>query len=326
MSRKISHYRLGLFVVAALVILIVLVVSVGGGNVLRPKVTVESYFNESVQGLDVGSKVRYRGVVIGTVSRITFTYTKYEQNKPPADRKQYVLVEMAIYPDLLGDVGGGRQFVDRLVADGLRIRMVPVGITGIVYLELDFNRNKPVLPISWVPRNLYIPSTRSTVLSFVEAAERLVAKLAPVDIERTARDIDTLLTTLNRKAEALDTEKLSREMGMALAELHRTLREVGQLAGREEWKSVPADLSAAATRLREIAESPELKGALSAIDRSAQRVDNVLAGRERDLSELIANLRAASANLRVLSDSLRHDPAGTLLRRPPKPTDAYAPP
>lgn len=325
MTRRMSHFRLGVFVVAAVLILIVLIVTVGGGNLLRQKVTVETYFNESVQGLDIGSKVRYRGVEIGAVSRISFTYTEYEQDRPPAERKQYVLVEMAVYPELLGDVGGGRQFVDKLVEDGLRIRMVPIGVTGIVYLELDFTRNTAVLPIGWVPHNLYIPSTRSTVTSFVDSVERLFAKLAPVDLEQTIGNIDRLLTTLNLKVDALDTERLSRDMSAAITELRGTLREVNQLAGREEWKSLPADLSATARRLREMAESPELQRTLAALERSSQRVDRVLEGREEDVSELIVNLRAASANLRSLSENLKRDPAATLLGRPPKPTDAYLP-
>ncbi|HJW23970.1 MAG TPA: MlaD family protein [Rhodocyclaceae bacterium] len=325
MNKKMSHFRLGIFVVVAVVILVVLIVSVGGGNAWRRKVVVETYFDESVQGLDIGSKVRYRGVVIGAVSRISFTYTEYEQDKAPADRKQYVLVEMAVYPELLGDVGGGQRFVAQLVQDGLRVRMAPVGITGIVYLEIDFTRNNAVLPINWQPQHLYIPSTRSTVLNFVDSLEHLMDKLAPVDLDRTMAKIDKLLTTLNGKVDALDTEKLSREMSATLADLHGTLREVSQLVGREEWKSVPADLSATARRLREIAESPELKRTLTALERSSQRIDRALDGREQDVSELIVNLRAASANLRSLSESLKRDPAGTLLAKPPKPSDIFAP-
>lgn len=324
MKKKISNFRLGLFVVVAIVILIGLIVSIGGGNVFRPKVTVETYFDESVQGLDIGSKVRYRGVVIGAVRQIGFTYTKYEQDRLPAERRQYVLVEMAIYPDQLGDVGGGRQFVDQLVTDGLRIRMVPIGITGIVSLELDFNRNAQVLPINWVPQNLYIPAVHSTVLNFVESAERIMAKLEPLDLNSTANNLDRLLATLNRKAEALDTDKLSKEITTSLTELRAVLRHVEQLASGDDWKGLPADLAATVRRLREIADSPELKRTLTALDRSTQRVDRALDGREDDIAELISNLRAASANLKTLSENLRHSPASALLAQPPKPTDAYA--
>lgn len=325
MSRKVSNFRLGLFVVAAVAILVGLSVAIRGGNLFRTKVTVETYFDESVQGLDLGAKVRYRGVVIGAVSQISFTYTRYEQDKPPAERKQYVLVDMAVYPDLLGDVGGGDEFVDRLVENGLRIRMAPIGITGLSYLEVDFSRNSRPLPINWTPYNLYIPSARSTVLSFVDAAQRIIAKLEPLNLDSTARNLDQLLETLTRKADALDTESLSQQMTASMAELRRVLAKVDALTANEDLQKVPGDLAASVRRLREIAEGPELTRTLAALERSAQRVDRALDGREDDISELIANLRAASANLKALSESVKRSPARTLLGKPPKPSDIYPP-
>lgn len=325
MTAKVSHTRLGVFVVLAILLLAALAISLGGGNTFRKKVTVETYFNESVQGLDIGSKVRYRGVIIGAVSSINFTYTRYEQEKSPAERKQYVLVEMAVYPDLLGTAAGaGREFVDKLVADGLRFRMAPVGITGIAYMELDFNPLAPVLPIEWEPVNLYIPSTRSTVLNFMDSAERILGRLATLDLDSVVRNIDRLAVTLNRKADAVDTEKLSKDATAVLADLRRTLAGIDRVAGSEDMKGVPADLAAGVRKLRELVESPELKRTLVALDRSSQRVDKALDGREQDIADLIANLRATSANLRALTENLRRDPAGTLLAAPPKPTDAYA--
>lgn len=325
MTAKVSHTRLGVFVVLAILLLAALAISLGGGNTFRKKVTVETYFNESVQGLDIGSKVRYRGVTIGAVSGINFTYTRYEQEKSPAERKQYVLVEMAVYPDLLGTAAGaGREFVDKLVADGLRFRMAPVGITGIAYMELDFNPHAPVLPIEWEPVNLYIPSTRSTVLNFMDSAERILGRLATLDLDSVVRNIDRLAVTLNRKVDAVDTEKLSKDATAVLADLRRTLAGIDRVTGSADMKGVPADLAAAVRKLRELVESPELKRTLVALDRSSQRVDKALDGREQDIADLIANLRATSANLRVLTENLRRDPAGTLLAAPPKPTDAYA--
>ncbi len=327
MTAKTSHTRLGVFVVAAIVLLAALAISLGGGNTFRKKVIVETYFDESVQGLDIGSKVRYRGVVIGAVSGINFTYTRYEQEKPAAERKQYVLVEMAVYPDLLGmkgaGVGAGGDFVDKLVADGLRIRMAPIGITGIAYMELDFNPRAPVLPIAWTPDNLYIPSARSTVLNFVDAAERILARLATLDIESMLKHLDTLLVTVSKKVDTVDAERLQKDLTLALGDFRRTLAGVDRLTGSDEIKGLPAELSATVKRLREIAESPELRRTLAALDRSSQRVDKALDGREQDIADLIGNLRATSANLKALSDDLKRDPAGTLLAAPPKPTDAY---
>lgn len=325
MTDHISHTRLGVFIVAAIALLVALAISLGGGNTFRKKVTVETYFDESVQGLDIGSKVRYRGVVIGAVSSINFTYTRYELDKSLSDRKQYVLVEMAVYPELLGTHGGDDDFVGKLVADGLRIRMAPIGITGIAYLELDFSPRAAVLPVRWQPANLYIPSVRSTVLNFVDAAERILGRLATLDLEGTVQRLDRLLQTLERKAGAIDTEALTREATAALNQLRGTLAKVDRLAGADAFKDLPADLAATVHRLREIAESPELRRTLAALDRSSQRMDQALDGREQDIAELIGNLRSASANLKHLSETLQRDPGAVLLAPAPPQSRVYQP-
>src|SRR6185369_10194716 len=102
MSMKANYFKLGLFVILALTSLVILLIVIGSGRAFQQKITIETYFNESVQGLDVGSKVKYRGVVIGEVTKITFTYVKYQQDKPMSQRLRYVLVEAQLQPKLLG--------------------------------------------------------------------------------------------------------------------------------------------------------------------------------------------------------------------------------
>ena len=106
MSAQTHNFKLGLFVIGAVVALVLLLIIVGSGRWLQPKTVIETYFNESVQGLDIGSKVKYRGVSVGDVTRIGFTYNKYEQDKPLAERKRYVLVEATILGRLIGSRAG----------------------------------------------------------------------------------------------------------------------------------------------------------------------------------------------------------------------------
>src|SRR5436309_15242868 len=102
MSQRANYFKLGLFVIGAIVAGILVLLIIGTGRFLQKRVTIETYFNESVQGLDIGSKMKYRGVEVGQVTRISFTYVKYEQDKPMTDRKRYVLVEAQIQPRLVG--------------------------------------------------------------------------------------------------------------------------------------------------------------------------------------------------------------------------------
>src|SRR5205823_1469160 len=91
--RRLAENLDGMFVIGAIAAGIIVLLIIGTGRFLQKRVTIETYFNESVQGLDIGSKMKYRGVEVGQVTRISFTYVKYEQDKPMGDRKRYVLVE-----------------------------------------------------------------------------------------------------------------------------------------------------------------------------------------------------------------------------------------
>ena len=102
MSLKANYFKLGLFVIGALMAGMIVLVIIGSGRWFQPKLTVETYFNESVQGLDIGSKLKYRGVAIGDVTKIGFSYNQYQLDKPMTQRVRYVVVEAQIQPKLLG--------------------------------------------------------------------------------------------------------------------------------------------------------------------------------------------------------------------------------
>ena len=92
MSQKANYFKLGLFVIGALIAGIVVLLVIGSGRWFERKSTIETYFNESVQGLDIGSKLKYRGVVIGEVTKISFTYLVYQQDRSMSQRARFVLV------------------------------------------------------------------------------------------------------------------------------------------------------------------------------------------------------------------------------------------
>ena len=65
MSNQANYYKIGLFVVLGVAIAIVSVVILGAGSIFEKSIVMETYIDGSVQGLDVGSAVKFRGVQIG---------------------------------------------------------------------------------------------------------------------------------------------------------------------------------------------------------------------------------------------------------------------
>src|SRR3954468_22500437 len=70
MAAPTNHYKLGLFVLLGFVAAVAAAILLGVATTRKDTVRYHSYFNESVQGLDLGSPVKFRGVTIGNVSAI----------------------------------------------------------------------------------------------------------------------------------------------------------------------------------------------------------------------------------------------------------------
>lgn len=345
MAAKTNYFKLGLFILAAIVIAVAMVLALGAGKIFERTVTLETYIDGSVQGLDIGSKVRYRGVLLGEVKRLGFTAEEYELDKPLGQRKPYVLVEAKLNLSRLGPLGEADvALMKEYIQHGLRIRLAPQGITGINYLELDFvdPQLNPPLPIDWTPRNPYIPSARAKLVQFTNQVDTVLRSLEEADIKKLARDMDSLVVTTTRKLDALQVEKLGDDAVALINELRETNRKLAVLVGGEETRATIAEMHAAAARLRQVlanptldtmpddvalaanrvralADSERLHRAIANLDNLLARLDQALAGSEHDIAATLTNLRQTTENLRDLSESARHYPAGALFGEPPAP-------
>ncbi len=334
-------FRVGSFALIALALCLAVVLVLGGSRWFRRSATLETYFDESVQGLDIGSKVKYRGVVLGQVTHIGFTYERYEQENPAGNPKRYVLVEAAVRPDRVGiHKSWDEEARQKEIAKGLRIRLASQGLTGTNYLEMDYvdpAANIP-LPIDWQPQNFYIPSARSTVTQIVDAAEQTLNKVQRLDLEATIANLNQLLASLNRTADSFDAAGISTRVKSALgqveaipfteighearsllAELRETNRVLQQTVGNPAWANASRDLQATTARIRKLAEDPSLPSLLARADQVTRRIDRLLASRDTELGDTVDNLHQVSQNLRQLSETLKRDPSAVLFSKPPPP-------
>src|ERR1700736_6540525 len=147
MSQKANPTLIGAFVFGAIVIAVGAVIFFGSANLFAKKQLFETYFNQSVNGLGIGSNVKYKGVTVGKVTKVQL---KFQGNgEAPVVR---VLYEINT-DNLLNKYGltidlGDRKLHDKAVANGLRAKLdFESLISGQLYIALDFYRdaNPPVL-------------------------------------------------------------------------------------------------------------------------------------------------------------------------------------
>ncbi|MCA1791939.1 MAG: MlaD family protein [Thioalkalivibrio sp.] len=326
----VHHFRLGLFILGAIAALVIGLTVIGTGNLLRTTVMIETYIDGSVQGLDVGAPIKFRGVTIGDVTRLGFTAVEYQYDVPPVERKRYVLVEGRVRPDRFASTTREGLFSEDLmgplVAGGLRVRMAAQGITGINFLELDFvdPESQPVLPIEWEPRNVYIPSAPSIAVQFLEYAENLLRRLDLLDIEGVVDSSISALYTLERTIAMLDTDGLSRQAAELSAQLQQTAvqsRQLLQVAERllqdPDILALPGETRATLQSVRGTLAEVDIGELIAQIERVVVRLDRGLDINEQRLATTLGDLQAATATLRSLSEDARRNPAGTIFGAPP---------
>ena len=90
MSAQTHYFKLGLFIIIGSVLVAAAIVILGVGALFQDKIMMETYLDESAQGLAVGSPVKFRGVQIGNIERLGFAKNKYKDIQSMQYR--YVLV------------------------------------------------------------------------------------------------------------------------------------------------------------------------------------------------------------------------------------------
>jgi phospholipid/cholesterol/gamma-HCH transport system substrate-binding protein len=191
-----NYFRLGLFVLAAIGVLLTIILIFGSGQLFKKSFTIETYVKQSVTGLDAGAAVRFRGVKIGQVTSINLSGDVYERAVPMPERREYVVVRMQIFGDKVQ-----LDHLETYLKDNLRARIKSMGITGVNYVELDFyssaSQYSP-LAYTWSPEYPVVPSMPNQADEIISGIQKLIGALNGLDVDGTQKKFDALLGNLNK--------------------------------------------------------------------------------------------------------------------------------
>jgi phospholipid/cholesterol/gamma-HCH transport system substrate-binding protein/paraquat-inducible protein B len=313
------HYRLGLFVVTTLAMLAVVLFLLGGRQLFQPTFTLETYFDESVSGLEIGAPVRFRGVPLGQVSEILTSAATYEKDVPIGKRREYIVVRAKI--NLSADeVRQLERDVGQMVSRGLRARTQLSGLTGQQHLAIDFLDPASAAPLTfeWTPQHTYVPSAPSLAGQIIENAQTFLAGLNEADVKALSSNLNTLIVDLDRKVKEVPAAELAASARTVLHDASATFGRIDRLLADGHLEQTIRNLNSASARIDSLlAEGGGIDRLVKDIDQAAQRADALLADNQYDVRAIVQDLRTTSANLRTLSDSVKRYPAGTLLAGPP---------
>lgn len=234
-KKEQMYLKFGTFSLIGFFIFVFLLLIIGSGSFNKNSVFVETYFAESVQGLAVGSPVKYLGVPIGEVKDINTVNAEYEHSFD-ADHNfsKYVYVKFTVNSKVFTRKTSYDDFSERinqLVQDGLRVRLTPQGITGNTYLELIFiDKNKKQstdINVSWIPKYAYLPADTSTMGYFIDSARKLVNNLSKIDLQDLVKKINYLASSVDNTV-----FYYNREMPNSIENLHQILNSLKDFSSK----------------------------------------------------------------------------------------------
>lgn len=320
MTAKTHYFRVGVFTVGGILLAVGGIIVLGLGSLFERKFAVETYFDESVQGLAIGAPLRYRGVTIGSVEQIDFVANQYKELSE-ADQFRYgsyILVRVGIKEVFPGRSEKERpDELVRRVQDGLRVRLTSQGVTGVVYLEADYYdpNDYPPLAIAWTPKSLYVPSGRSTVTVLGTALNKIAKDLEQAQVHKVTADLDKLIVSLTKVADETDMKQLTAQAGQTMDDAQRMLQQARSLMSNPNLQKIMTDAAASAADLS--LASKQLPATAMRLDNAVRRVDHFIAGKSQDIEEILGNLRIVSADLRELMTNAKRYPSQVLLGEPP---------
>jgi ABC-type transporter Mla subunit MlaD len=302
MSQKANYFKIGVFVIIAVVLGAAGLVLLGLRSRLQHKMLFETYIDESVQGLEIGSPVKYRGVRVGEVREIDLPPREREDLRPHGGRLIYVVME--IVPKALG-LHPGEELtqgdLNALIVRGLRVRLAAQGITGVMYIETDYI---PGAPAPFEPASLthlYVPSAPSTFTRFTDAIDAIFGKLEKVDFDRLTQQADQLFASLNHVVEPANVDRILGEVEHVIATAQRKMDELplSQISTRLD------ELLAKIDRTIDTLQLEPLRGSLGQFVEEARATNQQLQGVLRDVNVLTENVAGASRDLQPLTGQAR---------------------
>jgi len=304
MARKKPFFTVGIFVILGILVGVGVLVWIGASKYFQKGTTYVTYFDESVQGLQIDSRVKYQGVDVGLVTKIGVA-------------PDYKLIEVIMKIDFKGDL------INNTVA-----KLEAAGITGIVFVGLE--RKKPEYAglspkIEFPTQYPVIPSVPSEIQKIFSGVNSVVEQAKQVDFKGISDQIKATTKALEAFIDSPDVKNTMSSVAGAANDLDAVTKKVNDLMAETgkvhevlaETKGAIVDARKVILKVGEQVEAANVRGMAEKTD---QLLDNLTRRTQTVTTEIqitSENLRRASETLENLLDRLRADPSDIIFSEPP---------
>lgn len=267
-----TKFSVGLFLILGLSIIVIGIIWLGMSNYLEKGRLFVAYFDESVQGLDKDSPVKYRGVYIGRVHEIGV-----------AADERLIRVVMKIESDLHPNGLAGQQIVAQLKS---------VGITGLMFIELEQKKGDELLiypPADIKPPYPLLPTRPSEISKFFKGLEDMFAIFRALDTKTISDELTSALKKVNR---TLDDAQLD----SMVADVRDTLKNLQKVLDTKNLDRMLNSFAQTSDSLNKMAVNAD--DGISDIRQTVGRLDGVIESSGGDIQEVTKDLKASALEVK----------------------------
>jgi paraquat-inducible protein B len=327
MSQKANPTLIGAFVFGAIIIAIGAVLYFGSADLFSKKQPYVTYFQQSVNGLGVGSNVKYKGVTVGKVTKVQLKFQG--ASEPPIVK---VLYEIDTN-NLLNKYGLSINLTDRKTHDkaveaGFRAKLdFESLISGQLFIALDFYKDAtPVVLHEEANSSVFeIPPQPSDIEAILADLTKAIGNLGSIDFSTLAKDLQSLVVSARNGIDALHLEQLG-------TSLNKASDSISALFNGDQVKSALTSIHESFDQLTATLKNlnpavgdlkptlDQAKGALTNLQRSTAELNQILkpdSSLRYQLDSSLSGINAAAASIQQLSDFLQRHPNSILFGRKP---------
>jgi paraquat-inducible protein B len=308
MGRKANPVVIGAFVVGAVALLVMGIVVFGSGRLFADTTPFILHFAGSVDGLSVGSPVKFKGVEIGSVTSILLDLG--EEARVP------VWIEIDNRKIVRRGAGGVLSDPDRLkeaIDRGLRGQLNSQSIvTGLLFVQLDYHPDMPAVFVSPPEAGLSeIPTIPTTLEQAQQVAAEVIANLKQIDFEGFGKAARAAMDGVNVTLNSPGLQAALRSLPETLANVNKALASVQQLAGNFDQRSAPLLNSLQSASDRSTVAIEQARETL----RSMQGLVDAGSPLAGQLVAVLEELRGTARSIRLLADYLERNPSALVRGR-----------
>ncbi len=302
MSKKANPTLIGAFVLGAIAITIFAVYFFAKQTLFTKIDKYILYFPQSIDGLDVGSPVKFKGVEIGWVDNI---FLQFEDDSTDVPVIINVPRKKAVDIKTISSILLNRELFLKEIDRGLRGSLdLQSFLTGKYFIELNYFPDEPAVFLGNSPPYIEIPTVLSSYEKMWIAIKDTFQKISEIDFKDLTDHIKSVAQKLDGKLDELNFKEINDKLISAMESF------------RNMSSNIDKHIDPLSTDLKQTLSNASK--AFESLKQAATSVNNLVspdAPYGGQLNSTLEEISKASHSIRSLADFLERNPNALLTGR-----------